>query len=184
MTTELAPTTDHDALPEPVQALAPHLRRAWEVRAAGGRWRDAAKAAGVEVGTLWRQAQHHIPFRDALRLAYLEHDDAHRDVIARTLADGTAPEATDKDKDRALRAAVHVSRGLGIVSSGIGAAPAHAPTSVSVTVAVGLLGGAGTPPSVDVPGVVVDARTVEASQPRRSRSSSRRPTRSGSSASD
>ena len=106
MPTDLATTTDHDALPEPVQALAPHLRRAWEVRAAGGRWRDAAKAAGVEVGTLWRQAQHHIPFRDALRLAYLEHDDAHRDVIARTLADGTAPEATDKDKDRALRAAV------------------------------------------------------------------------------
>ena len=32
MTTDLATTTDHDDLPEPVQALAPHLPRAWTRR--------------------------------------------------------------------------------------------------------------------------------------------------------
>ena len=176
-------TTDLATTPPATAALSTPMRAALDVLAEGGRIKDAANAAGptTTVSQVWAWQRRHPAFRATLDARYAALADAERDVLSVALARATDPEATERDVGNGLRAASMVQVGLGIVSSSVNA---HGPASVSVTVAVGLLGGVGTPPSVDVPGVLVDARTVEASQPRRSRSSSRRPTRSGSSASD
>jgi len=178
MSTDLAPT------PPATAALSAPMQAALDVLAEGGRIKDAAHAAGptVTVSQVWAWQRRHPAFRAALDARYAALADAERDVLSVALARATDPEATERDVGNGLRAASMVQGGLGIGPSQVNAHAAG--PQVNVTVAVGLLGGAGSPPSVDVPGVVVDASTVEASQPRRSRSSSRRPTRSGSSASD
>ena len=169
-------------LPEAVAALSEPMQRAWTSRASGGRWKDAAAAAGVPVSTVWHWARRHKAFREALEASYLPLEDDHRDVLASALDTARQPEADDRALDRGLRAAMHVSKGLGI-GAGLGAvnARAHA-TTVDVRVTLdlgGLVGGDHGVPAIDCT-PVGDAARVDETQPRRSRSSSRRVPRGGS----
>ena len=164
-------------LPPAVRAFTPEQQAAWKVRASGGRWKDAAAAAGVPVSTVWHWARRMPAFKAALEAAYMPLDDAHRDVLEQALEQGLDPEAQDKALDRALKAAVHVSRGLGIAASQT--TPAHA--TVAVTVNVGLPDVLGRALPVESAPLDVDAWQADASlvpvsatQSSRARSSSQR----------
>jgi len=174
-----------DALPEAVQDLPEPARKAWAVRAAGGTWKQAAHAAGITKSEVWTLASRHKPLKEASRAAYLPLEDRHVATLKRVLKTGQDPEATDKQQDRALKAAVHVARGLGI-GMGSGSPLAHAQVSVSVSLALPDVLGRALPVEsapLDVDAWQADASLVPVSstQPSRARASSQR---AGDAASD
>ena len=167
------------ALPPAVKALSAPKRAAWQALAEGGRFKDAAAAAGVTVNTVWRWCKD-APFKSCMSAAYLPHADAARTVVSKALQE--AQDDTDeRAMDRGLKAAQMVQRALGIGVGGAAAAPAS-PSTLNLQVnLVGVL-----PSAAQSTGPVVDVRTATAelaqptvadSQPIRSRASSRKPTR-------
>ena len=182
------PPPDPDDLPAPVKALPPLRQRAWLALAEGANFREAAARAGTTTQHVWRWARDE-PFRSLLATRFLPlADDADAAVAAR-LSEGLAEGANDNAKERSLRAAMHVHRGLGIGVTGASAAPAR--VDVSVRVAVSLDGVLRAPASlvIDVPADALgddDAddlvslpalATVASEAPARSQTSARRPQR-------
>ena len=166
--------TTRDELPPAVLALSPTMQRAWLARAQGATWREAARAAGVPVGHVWAWARQHTAFKATLALPYVHLDDQHRDVLERTLADGLDADADDKARDRALRAAVHVGRGLGIGVNDATSAPARVDVSITLDVADALSRPASARPPLDVDVLDAELVPVADTQPVRARVSSQR----------
>jgi len=155
-------------LPANVRTLEYEQQRAWAVRASGGTWREAARAANVKVAQAWAWARLK-PFREAQALAYTPLDDSHRAVLARCLEAAADPEASDKEQDRGLKAAVHVARGLGLGIGSQTVGVAHAPAIVHVNLDLRGSGPTLAPAAFDLP---LDAPTVAETQPARAFTSS------------
>ena len=164
-------------LPEPVQALTEPQQRAWTALAEGGRWRDAAQAAGAPVSTVWRWARFPI-FRSMLDQRFMPLYDPAIDVMGKALDRALDDEADGRAIDTGLKAAQMVQRGLGIGGDSAGATRAGSPPSTVVAVHVEIAGifRAELDPITTINVIPVDAAPlpVAESQPLRSRTSSQR----------
>jgi len=172
-----------DALPEAVRGLPAPKQAAYIALTEGRRYRDVAKAAGVDVHTVWRWVRDE-PLKSAADMRLLHLSDDAGDTMEARILEGLEDDADDKAKDRGLRASVHVHRSLGI---GQASAAAHA-SEVTVTVNVGLPDVLGRALPVESAPLDVDAWQADASlvpvsstQPSRARASSQR---AGDAASD
>jgi len=141
------------SLPAEVQALEEPKRRAWEVLADGGRWRDAAAAAGVPIGTVWLWGKQTPAFRAMLTGRIVGQADAAADMVDRTFDEALASDADDKAKARGLRCAMHIQKQ--VVQVAAPSVLAHA-GGVSVNINLGsvLADSLPAPPiDIDVPDV-------------------------------
>ena len=160
--------TTTDEAQELYPTLPPNKARALHVLSAGGRYKDAAAAAGVDVALVWRWARTPA-FKTIMNAALLPLADDATETIGRILKD-TDPD--HKTKDRQLRAAIHVHRGLGIGEVNVARA---GDVQVNVQVNGALSARPALVASAPAPMLEAELVPIEDTQPRRAARSSQRP---------
>ena len=186
---------------DPLAGLTSAERAVVLALAGGARWRDVAAKAELSEDEVWRvYSLRKGPRRavDGVRAQHLPLADVRLDVLERAMERGMGAAASEQAQAMALRAAQIVGQGLGIRAEAGGGRESSSVPPVSVTVNVAVAEVLRPPPPTDIPDLDVDigaetisvrelpggrlaafdeTPTVAETQPSRSRTASRRPSR-------